>query len=695
MVLFFIFFILFFNLNTSYSQTENRCINYLAGEFEVYSDMNPSKFIGNNKNYTPSLPGCNYNFYNYSGNISIDRTIKYQGDGSLKIELFKDAEVISNNPYFQCVQRYNALPDRDNGNRIIISPLTRNYYPNVGDRINIKFKFKPELVENADIYFRLSYSTHSSDTASPDKNLINQLIVASSSPNNWLDFSFNITIPQEDTSTSELRYLKPMFYFRTKNNSLPTKIKIYIDNLEIYAYFNNQCKSWPNKKESSLKFSEIFNYTPSSGVGSSDDFISMYIENNSWLGGNISSVLKIRQYDKTFKNFPYISLFTLHRYLQSVNLADGSSYFLLKPKRSGGEFNNYLDDLNVNISTTSISNEYGTITLRIHPSARYPDYFLLDLGLNNTYKRVGNYSDSVLTRAILNEKLLDYYIKSLQNFINYLFGHSSYRPDIVYFDNYGVSFPIYQSRQYLNNEQVYFYFSIFNKNIFEKLTNYFKFFGNWGYSPYINENDSFSTPRNYYSVRNFVNGYLDEGWLLRPDSNLTYYGANRAHKLFKTVIENKSYDIILIIGAYLHPYCTSTSPTTTFMISSFYLVNNPNVYFALRPVGRISGYSVSQCYDNSMYLPLGNPENVNSIEELVVTSTPNYSEGALYRRRYEKGLVLLNTSDRLTFTYTLSSTTEPFTNYKDHLGNNYIFNNNSINLEISPRSGLILYNPNP
>ena len=693
-----LFFILFLNilfLNISYSQTENKCINYLPGEFEVYYDgINLSKIIGNNNNYNPPIPNCNYILYDYKGNIAIDRNIKYQGDGSLKIELFKDAGITSNYPFFQCVQRYNSLPDRDNMNRIIINPLVRNYYPNIGDMINIKFKLRSEILENAYIYFKLSYSTHSLATSSPSKVLINQLIASSTSANNWLDFFFNINIPQEDLSVSELRYLTPMFYFRPIDNSQPVKIKIYIDNLEIYAYYNNRCKSWPNKKESSLKFVEMFNYTPSSGLGSNDDFIYMYIENNAWLGGNINSILKIRQYDKNFKYFPYISLLTLHRYLLSTNLNDGFSYYLLKPRRSGGEFNNYLDDLNVNINTTSISDEYGSATLKIHPTARYPDYFLFDLVLNNTYKRVDNHPYYVITKTILNEKPLDYYIKSLQNIIRFLFGNSLYRPEIFFFDNYVMSFSNYQSRQYSNNNTINFYFSVFSKNIFEKLNNYFKFFGNLGYSPYIEEENVLASG-NHYNVRNFINGYLDEGWLLRPDSNLTYYGPIRAHKLFKTVIENKNFDIILIIGAYLYPHCTSTFSTTTFMISSFYLVNNPNVYFALRPVGQVSGYGVSQCYDSSFYLSLGQPLPVNNIEELVIASTTNYQNGALYRRRYEKGLVLLNTSDRLTFTYTLSSTTEPFTNYKDHLGNNYIFNNNSINLEISPRSGLILYNPNP
>ncbi len=128
-----------------------------------------------------------------------------------------------------------------------------------------------------------------------------------------------------------------------------------------------------------------------------------------------------------------------------------------------------------------------------------------------------------------------------------------------------------------------------------------------------------------------------------------------------------------------------------FMISSFYLVNNPNTYFALRPISPITGtkgsYEKPQCFDSSLYLPLGQPLKVNTIEEMIVTSTPNFVDGALYLRRYERGLVLLNSSNNRTFQYQLRAG-GPFNKYLDHLGNLY---STSTIINLGPQSGLILY----
>jgi hypothetical protein len=127
------------------------------------------------------------------------------------------------------------------------------------------------------------------------------------------------------------------------------------------------------------------------------------------------------------------------------------------------------------------------------------------------------------------------------------------------------------------------------------------------------------------------------------------------------------------------------------MISSFYLINNPNTYFALTPLPDLipKRYALPQCYEPSMYLPLGNPKTVSGIEELVVTSTLNYSKGALYKREYDNGLILLNSSNDLIFSYYLSTTTFPdISSFIDQYGNIY---NLPTLIEIPTTTGLILY----
>ncbi|MCS7184114.1 MAG: hypothetical protein NZ866_02075 [Patescibacteria group bacterium] len=150
-----------------------------------------------------------------------------------------------------------------------------------------------------------------------------------------------------------------------------------------------------------------------------------------------------------------------------------------------------------------------------------------------------------------------------------------------------------------------------------------------------------------------------------------------------------------------YSWCTITNATTNYLVSSFYLVNNPYVYISFEmPTSDIpiigGSYEVDSldylCRTSSMYLPLGYSEEVDNINQLVIASTTNYQNGALYRRRYEKGLVLLNTSNNLTFNYLLSSTTEPYTLYNYHLVNIYNFSTSNINLSILSRTGLILYN---
>jgi hypothetical protein len=329
--------------------------------------------------------------------------------------------------------------------------------------------------------------------------------------------------------------------------------------------------------------------------------------------------------------------------------------------------------------------------MKLFPQSRYPEYILLDNSTSNMHKKVfeENYS-YVLTHSNFESFSIDHHIKSLIKLEKKLHNNSYLSSDIVFFDNYSRSTNMHVSRNYPTFEQAVSAYNYFVKNIYNKIGLLYKHIGNLGYNPFMDETYQ-DMRKNYISIKDKIFGYLDEGFLLFPRESLRPANYLEMHRVYKTAIENKDKDYILIIGAYRHPYCDDiTYNTTTFMIGSFYLINNPNVYFALRPVGELSGYNVPQCYPPLFYINIGNPVNVNSIEELVISTN---ADGILYKRDYTKGLVYVNTSPSQIFNINISSSTVNFTSCRIRISNREeeLNLNQNITLSIQPLSSKILY----
>jgi hypothetical protein len=217
----------------------------------------------------------------------------------------------------------------------------------------------------------------------------------------------------------------------------------------------------------------------------------------------------------------------------------------------------------------------------------------------------------------------------------------------------------------------------------------YKFIGNLGYSP--------SGPGSI--LRKLSSGYMDEGWFINPDSDNLSYIRNNTSTFYQTVngfISSNNLDYILVIIGYPpnNFNCTSTDQQLVKkIISAMYAVNNPNIYFALLKGGSNKSAAIPQCFVDSMYLPLGQPvpRVITNINQIIYSSSTS-DRGIVVLRRYEKGLAIFNSSALSSFNYILSTTTEPFTFYKDAFGNVYDFSQNNITINLEPRSGIVLYN---
>jgi hypothetical protein len=700
LVLFFIFFILFFNLNTSYSQTENRCINYLAGigEMEYYNNYFKNiELIGIGG--LSSLTQSRYD--NLKISYEIDRNNKTSGNGSLKISLLRNGILDSNNTnpvsaFYIFFRDELILPELYDPELKLLSEY-RDYYPKAGDRIRISFDFKTQGVSN-NMYYRIENAMW--DTLGGHYYY---RIIYNTSTNflNWQRFSFTTSVI-DNIKWNGIRALAFVVYLTYPNINTTSRANFWIDNVQVFIdRYNSSTNQWecirfPQKQNtSSLKFAEVFSINL---LPYKNDWLYFYLNTDLWDSPNLSHGLRIYFHDNSYKladyNFPGNFVFR-----EKEN--DPGSFRFKNRGRVHVPLN--FDHMIKRVKDTSTTTWWlGDRNLHITPNSLYPENFLLSTSTNKMvsdlyYIRSGGYHELENVLNLKNISYMEYYKKI--NFLKYV--KDFYNKDIFWairLDAPNSNMGLWRrSRQYSSFEEAkYYVVRRMYRELVEELKNIGKkVFANFGYS------SIFIPSGRYEGFDKFLDGFMNEGFLI--DRNLSFKSSQQSHQEIQSVVENfkNKYSILMVYTN--KSWCNDNNTTTAYLVSSFYLVNNPGVYISFEmpkydiiPSGstRIDSSSFI-CRTSSMYLPLGNPENVNSIEELVVTSTPNYSEGALYRRRYEKGLVLLNTSDRLTFTYTLSSTTEPFTNYKDHLGNNYIFNNNSINLEISPRSGLILYNPNP
>jgi hypothetical protein len=666
LIILLIFYTIFFNNNYLFAQINNDCINYTGGigDFEHYEPSMMSSFMTKNENYIRRTAGWYFRNppnKNYELKFYLDNKEKYSGNASQFIKAIIPPNSTDTQPFFQYSIRYYNL-----------STETINYYPNGGDVIYGNFKVKFYNINNLRFRFRILYWSGTGSELT-----IYQFSTTSNFSNIWQTINFSATMPQINSSST----LTFRFNFETISSTVTTTYNIWLDDFNLYVLRNNECIKWPQKTNtSSLKIFDVYAYPYP------EDFIHFYLKNDMHLGSHYRIALPIKYKFRDFKYLPYISLRTLHKYRYDFRYNNSTSS-KWKPRFFGGEFNSYLDFFNdFNISTINTST-----VMKLFPQSRYPEYILLDNSTSNMHKKgfEENYS-YVLTHSHFESFSIDHHIKSLIKLEKKLHNNSYLSSDIVFFDNYNRSTGMHVSRNYPIFEQAVLAYNYFVKNIYNKIGLLYKHIGNLGYNPFMDEAYQ-DMRKNYISIKDKVFGYLDEGFLLFPRESLRPANYLEMHRVYKTAIENKDKDYILIIGAYRHPYCDNINyNTTTFMIGSFYLINNPNVYFALRPVGELSGYNAPQCYPSLFYINIGNPVNVNSIEELVISTSTN-ADGILYKRDYTKGLVYVNTSPSQIFNINISSSTVNFTSCRISDREERLNLNQNVTLSIQPLSSKILY----
>jgi hypothetical protein len=649
----------------SISYSQSSIINYIGGigEFEV-SYPNFNSFFGNklnNQKISIGLYQKNLDAYGIKSEFDLDTKEKFSGKSSQKISIFKEpGEQITENPQLQFI-----IPGSGN---LSINPENKDYYPKPGDTIEASLFLKSSSLEN--IGYRLTLSAiYSSGTKNYQMNIHQTSFEFQST--NWAEKKiYNITIPYlQNYPDLNFLYFKVEFVF--PNSSTVSKGIFWLDNAKFYVKRNNNYITWPNKLNSSLKFFEVFrNYY-------SRDFIELYKKTQLHFSIYPEDII-IKSYDPSYKILLYTHPIVM---LKNYDLEKGGW------ARESSIINEFIDDLSfITSGECKIANFY------FHPNANYPELLKIDTSTQNyPYKYKSNCSDNAyqgIKTLYSHPFLLDIYSKTLINIKDY-FLNQNLKPDAIYLDAIaqGSDDLSVQTPDILSIKRSYFQLLSFLHN---KISPLFKIIGNLGYLPYssINNVQDFI---NFYSIRKFLNGYLDEGWLLSPYTRSLSHYPSRTHQIFKTAIENQNYDYILIVGAALGDNCNENIKLKNYIISSFYLINNPNTYFALTPLPDFipKRYALPQCYEPSMYLPLGNPKTVSGIEELVVTSTLNYSKGALYKREYDNGLILLNSSNDLIFSYYLSTTTFPdISSFIDQYGNIY---NLPTLIEIPTTTGLILY----
>ncbi|GIW65827.1 MAG: hypothetical protein KatS3mg094_346 [Candidatus Parcubacteria bacterium] len=637
-----------------FAQNNNQCLNFTGGigEFEIIDNNEAKKF------YLDTLIGKPAGWHLSKTNgvyvkLDIDRNNYYNNNfsrGSLRAKINKRANQNFNTAFRLLNSLYTDYP--------YISNETKNYYPKTGDVIEIKFMIKTDNPNNIKVNLIVNASTTNSilNIINRDFNLNNdwQLIIATA------------TLP---TTNSILR-IDNYIYIRFNSTTQPYLGNIWLDDFRFYAYRNNNCLTIPSKPISSLKFAEINQYCSYNNCNRYNiDFIKLYLEADAWWGeeDNISLIVKYLN-----NNFKRVTYFLSTILLRGVHNFDYDPLYCRS--WSDGNILEYIDRICIATSSSDLNN----IIKRIHPTSLYPELIENTNNQNNAWPyhlrhlRIKLFSQSA---DIISKTFLRYYKLSQ--------GDSLLRTDFLGFDLFevaGYSNPIL-ARQ--------IYQPIFLNILKKSLASYINYFGNLGYHIYANADEP-NSEGNWYTQIKFTNGYLNEKLSLNFNNN-----PQSIHKQFKTLIENKVYDIIISITKInFNQNCNNNDKLTNYIVSSFYLTNNKNNYYSISDE---SSYNTPQCYPQSLYLPLGNPLPVNSIDELVIASTSNFNNGALYKRNYENGLVLVNTSINSTFTYILSNNSEPpgynFDIYNDQYGRRYDVSQRPIEIIISTTTGLILYSP--
>ena len=643
----------------TFSQNNN-CLNFTGGvgEFEIIDKYQAKKvFIDNSFVAIPA----GWRFYKTNGidvKLNIDRTNYYNNEtsrGSLRADINK---IINTSLAFKLThQIYTDYP--------YVSTQTTNFYPKSGDLIEINLKLKTNNFDNLKPKILVNVSTTQNYL-----NVLNkEFFLSSSNWSNWQGLFATTVLPTNQGNILRLDIIIEIRFVQSDQNYFGS---IWLDDLKLYSYRNESCLTIPEKPLSSLKFTEINQYfscydTPCKNYNRNKDFIKLYLEADSWWGEEDDISLKVKYLNNNFKRITYF----LPTILRRENPTSENSTTSCRSNHEG----NILEFLDRYCITNPIINSSAAVN-RLHPNALYPN--LIEHFSGNNY--VIWYSPDHI-RIKMNPELAEILSKTLLRVYKIFFSNSLFKTDFLGFDvfeDYG--YPDRNITRQVNQPK---FLNILKKTLMP----YINYFGNVGYNIYANPNEQ-NSGSNWYTQFKFTNGYLNEKFLdpsyfISPNPGLL-------HKQFKSLIENKSYDIIVSISNY--NICSETEKFINFMIASFYLTNQNNNYYAItKPLD----YSTPQCYLQLLYLPLGNPLEVNYIDELVIASTSNFTNGGLYKRNYENGLVLVNTSPNIRYSYSLSNNSEPinFSLYQDQFGNIYDVSQNATTINLPPLTGLILYSP--
>jgi hypothetical protein len=666
--LFFVLILFTFNL----SLAQNNCINYVGGigEAEIlFTDFGNKKIVKNynyknhNARYLPYrwefpvewYPPSSIKIYYY---IDIDRNIKASGNGSLKINIRKDAGVTSSIP---AIIHRQYLRNGIDINLPDMNTTTRNYYPLPGDELNIKFLLRVDDLDN----FRVRFKTRFFPSSGPEIVLIDTIVATTTTANSFRLYNFNTSLPSNINAENfrEIRYEWNLEFYPSSTAS--SHITMYLDKFEVYAMRNNDCVRFPSKKISSLNFFDVYS-------NSYRDFIYTFLNGIKLQVGVGDHAIFLKGNFMDVDYIPYTSLTTLHRYYKPGYIGRYA------PPNTRRELSFYFDEYTVP-STTNIFYDSSSTYYRFHPNARYPDNMMLNPTTTNRYWKIEyDVPYGIMITDLNKNTTLDYYAKTIFNAIKNFHSNSFLSPLKLFFlDNINSHTSISGLEKALRLKNQY------------KSVILYKFIGNLGYSP--------SGPGSI--LRKLSSGYMDEGWFINPDSDNLSYIRNNTSTFYQTVngfISSNNLDYILVIIGYPpnNFNCTSTDQQLVKkIISAMYAVNNPNIYFALLKGGSNKSYATPQCFVDSMYLPLGQPvpRVITNINQIIYSSS-TLDGGIVVLRRYEKGLAVFNSSASSSFNYILSTTTEPFTFYKDAFGNIYDFSQNNIIINLEPRSGIVLYN---
>jgi hypothetical protein len=680
-----------------YAQNNPNCLNYTIGlgEMEIgmtvnsvdqYTDylLKDNYLNKNSKLFLPigwDIVGGWINFDNKKVEMIIDRDTYLSGQGSLKIQINKEAGRDFGTTFG--LRNLMTIPAHDDD--------TYPYYPQPGDQLVTKFYLKTPQVNNIRVNYRIIIHYHptSSTATNPTSTTILSSVLNLTPTNNFEEYSFATTIP---STIGYLRQIDIRFEFRHGNSSTAeSQLLTYLDKFEMYTYSSttNQCKTFPYhlRQNSSLKFFEIY---PLGGPNDSFNFIRAYKDNTKiHIGSPYIWSLNLKKLDPDFKYFEYYGPAVVHRWYHNTT---NSNIYIVRPRKVDfKDVARLFDDLWVVATGTPQSTSSQLRKTLAHPNSRYSDFIVVNSRPQNspyhyhTYIQSYTYVDFAVNKR--NNQVRDFWVKHYTKIPRFLHKNSQLGPDGLFIDN--IWYDVDRHRDYKNLT----YVSIYFKELYSKIFPYYSLIGNLGSADA--DPDS--------SLTKFVKGYMNEGWLINPNNNNFWQATSSSdtnnpnirsvHDSFNRVLSNYKLNQILLVTHY-PDQCTTTNATLTAITAAAYLANNPNVYFAF-VLGGPNRYSdAHQCQTDLMYLPLGSPLSLaTNVNQITVAST---SSGYLYSRLYENGRVFFNSSD-VTLTFTLSTSTEinGKTFYIDPVNNNlsYNFSTTSLNINIGPKQGLILYTP--